>query len=332
MLDLDAGAHLDEEELVGLGVHQKLDRSGAAVSHPSHSRRAASHSCSRSSPGRPGAGVFLDHLLTAPLERAVALAEIDAALAVAQHLHLHVPGLRDEALDVQPVVVEGGLGLASGGGEAAAQLVLVARDADAAPASAAGRLERDREADLLGHRRGLLHRPPARPIPGSSARRPHGDLPRAGLVAHEVDVVAVGPTNEGPPPRPPWRTSRARRGTRSPDGPPPRPCRVRAHDGLDVQIAARRGRRADLHRAVGEAHVARAGVRVAVDRHRLEAEVVRRAHDPERDLATIGDEDGPHGSSSTTATGWPAITDSSLSTSCSTRSRRPRSRPAGSSS
>ncbi len=52
------------------------------------------------------------------LDRAVALAEVDAvAGGVEEDLDLHMAGSLEEALEDQPVVAEGGPGLASGGRE-----------------------------------------------------------------------------------------------------------------------------------------------------------------------------------------------------------------------
>ena len=95
MLDLQARVHLDEVpgrvggELAALD--QELDRAGALVGH----RLGAGDGGS----GDPGAqlrrharrGGLLDHLLVAPLQRAVALEEMhDIAVGVAEHLHLDV--------------------------------------------------------------------------------------------------------------------------------------------------------------------------------------------------------------------------------------------------
>ena len=59
----------------------------------------------------------------APLERAVALAEVDAvAVAVEQDLDLDVARALEEPLEDEAIVAERGLGLAPGGGELGRQL------------------------------------------------------------------------------------------------------------------------------------------------------------------------------------------------------------------
>ena len=60
---------------------------------------------------------FLEHLLVAALERAVALAEMDGvALAVAEHLELDVARVAEIFLDIDGVVAERVLRLASAPG------------------------------------------------------------------------------------------------------------------------------------------------------------------------------------------------------------------------
>ena len=57
----------------------------------------------------------------------------------------------------------------------------------------------------------------------------------------------------------------------------------------------------DAHGPIGRAHMPGAGIRIGVDRNRRQPEFMRRAHDAQRDLSAIGDEesgvrgDGCHG-------------------------------------
>ena len=53
-----------------------------------------------------GGGRFLPHLLSAPLQRAFALVEMDRVLAVAQDLHFDMPRPRYEALKIKTAVAE----------------------------------------------------------------------------------------------------------------------------------------------------------------------------------------------------------------------------------
>src|SRR5690606_4789291 len=100
----------------------------------------------------------LPHLLMAPLEGAVALAQMDgAALAVPENLDLDVARLFEKLLDINRIVAEGGLCLGPGGLERVNEVRLAAGDLHAAPATAGGRLDDARIADLLRDALGLVH-------------------------------------------------------------------------------------------------------------------------------------------------------------------------------
>ena len=62
-------------------------------------------------------------------------------------------------------------------------------------------------------------------------------------------------------------------------------------DRRDVQIGLRRQRRADPHRLVGLAHMQRIAVGVGIDRDHAVTQAPRGAHDAQRDLAAVGDQD-----------------------------------------
>jgi hypothetical protein len=165
-----------------------------------------------------GRGRLLEHLLVAPLQRAVALAEMHAfALAVAQHLDLDVARPAEVLLDIDRVVAEGGLGFGARqreglGRAAASSTTFMPRPPPPATAlistgqpifrrapdlfdraDRAGRARHQRQAELLG---GLL-----------------GD----DLVAHHADVLGRrADEGEGRAPRPPRRSGRSPTGSRSP--------------------------------------------------------------------------------------------------------------------
>ena len=62
-------------------------------------------------------------------------------------------------------------------------------------------------------------------------------------------------------------------------------------DRLDPQIGLRRQRLADPHRLVGLANMPRVAVGIRIDRDHAIAEAARGAHDAQRDLAAVGDQD-----------------------------------------
>ena len=123
VLDLQAGVHLHEEELVGpVGGDDELDRAGAGVVD------AARGVAGRGADAGAGRGVqqrrrrLLDDLLVAALQAALALAEVhDVAVAVGEHLHLDVPGVQHEPLEEQGVVTERGGRLAARAGQGGRQ-------------------------------------------------------------------------------------------------------------------------------------------------------------------------------------------------------------------
>ncbi len=79
----------------------------------------------------------------------------------------------------------------------------------------------------------------------------------------------------------------------------------------DAEVGQAARRRADADVVVGEAHVQRLAVGLAVDRHGLDAELAAGANHPQGDLAAVGDQDllehqGVR-SSAPEATAWPVI-------------------------
>ena len=106
VLDLDAAVQLEEEEVVA--VEDELDRAGAAVAdRPAEGdRRLVERRAQR---GREaGRGRLLEHLLMAPLDGAVALADRDdGSVRVGEQLHLDVARPLEVALAVERPVAEG---------------------------------------------------------------------------------------------------------------------------------------------------------------------------------------------------------------------------------
>src|SRR5690606_16584319 len=96
-------------------------------------------------------------LLVAALDRAFALAEIDAvAVGVARHLDFDMARIDHELLDEDAVVAERTFGLRAGAVEAVAHLLPRPGDTPALAAAARGRLDHDRVADLAGYFLGVV--------------------------------------------------------------------------------------------------------------------------------------------------------------------------------
>ena len=189
VLDLDAGVHL-EEEVVPVAVEEALDRPGPAVADgPRRVHRDGADPLTELRRDRRGRRL-LDELLVAPLNRAVPLAEVDdGAVGVGEHLHLDVPGVLEEPLDVDRVVREIGLALAARGGERALGLVGRADDLEALASPAGGGLDRHGPAVLVPERDDLAGRldrigrargsPGRRPPASAAARSPSSPSPRS---------------------------------------------------------------------------------------------------------------------------------------------------------
>ena len=110
MLDLDARVHLQKIE-ASVVVEKKFDSSGADIADRARRlHRGRAHP--RPQLGRDGGRRrFLDQLLMAALDRAVALAEMDdRAMLVAEDLDLDVARAEKRALEKQPPVAEGAPG------------------------------------------------------------------------------------------------------------------------------------------------------------------------------------------------------------------------------
>ena len=145
-----------------------------------------------------GRGGLFQHLLVAPLQRAVAFTQVaDVAEAVGDHLQLDVPRGLQVALHVDGVVAERRLGLPTGGGDRLVEVGFGLGDLHAAPAAACRGLDQHREADVLGRLEGLFlggHRPVGAGDHGDAGVLDH--LFGGDLVAHHLDVLGLG-TDEG---------------------------------------------------------------------------------------------------------------------------------------
>ena len=217
-------------------------------------------------------------------------------MAVGEHLDLDVARVVQVALEVDGRVGEELLALAAGALEGALELVLGQRHAEALAAAAAGRLDGDREADLVAWRSAARRRRVATGsvVPGHD-RHAGGlhQLARARLRAHRLDR-ARGRADEDDARRPrrPARTARSRPGSRSRGGSPGRPSALRdVEDLLDVQVVLGRRAVAEVVGLAGARDVRRVAVELGVDGDARDAQLLQRAHDADRDLAAVGDQD-----------------------------------------
>ena len=112
MFDLKPGVHLDEVEFAIFP--QELDRARAAIAHVGHRLRAGAADAFALGRRQDGRGRFLQHLLVAALERAVALAQVDGvAIAVAEHLDFDVARIAEIFFDIDGGIAKRSLRLAA---------------------------------------------------------------------------------------------------------------------------------------------------------------------------------------------------------------------------
>ncbi len=176
---------------------------------------------------------LLDDLLMAALQRALALAQVDRrAVAVGQHLHLDMPGAREEPLEQQRVVAERGCC------DAAARA--------ATPVAPGRHRARRRSCPCRRRRAGRLDDATGSPPTRQTAMRSASDMPGSpapGItgtpcratcaLARSLSPIASIAATPRPTKTTPAashtraRTQRSPRGTRTPDGWPARPCAPR---------------------------------------------------------------------------------------------------------
>ena len=293
MLDLQPRVHLQEVE-IAVAVDDELHRAGGAVAdRPGQRHGLRAHRLPRRLVEKR-ARRLLDHLLMAALDRAFALAEEhDVAVRVAQHLDLDMAGLLDVFLDEDAAVAKARLRLAGRGAKALRDLGIGAGDPHALPAPARGGFEQHGVADVLrvaGGGFGVGDDPDMAGHGGDAGGA--GELLGADLVAHRrhggrrrADEDDAGLFERG---------GKARILREEPVARMHRLCAGRAarlDDGVDLQVALGRGRRADAHGLVGFAHMQRVGIGVGIDGDGGNPHAPGRAHDACGDFSAIGDED-----------------------------------------
>ena len=100
VLDLEPGIDLDEVERAGLVIDQELDGAGVLVTDLSADRECRLADGVAYRWVEVGGRGDLDDLLMPPLDRAIALVEVNQmAVPIAQKLHLDVLGAADELLE-----------------------------------------------------------------------------------------------------------------------------------------------------------------------------------------------------------------------------------------
>ena len=241
-----------------------------------------------------GEGASLQHFLVAPLQRAIAFAEMDRiAFAVAENLKFDMARIAQVFFKIDGGIAKCSLGLAAGGLHQLRQVFGAVAHFHAAPAAARGRLDDHRIADF-GRNQRSLGRIVDRAVGTGHQRQAElarGAL-RLDLVAHRADMFGFGPDPDDVVGFDDFGKlgvfgQEAIAGMN----------RIglgnfcRRNDRRDVQIAVLGRWRPDAHRKIGEPDMHRIGVGGGMHRDRLDPHLARGAMDAQRDFAAIGDQD-----------------------------------------
>jgi hypothetical protein len=297
MLHLQPGVDLQERRLLTGRVIDVLDGSGGAVADGGTERGGRFGEPGPDGVGEAGRRGLLQHLLVAPLQRAVAVAQGDHASGpVAEHLHLDMAGLFHQPFQEQTGPREAGRrdppdavpGFGKVGGFVAGP------HADAA--ATAGGLEHHRIAE--GVRGGQGRREVRKQAGPGKQRNPGGlgggtggvlgaehlqllgrraDEHQSGVLDAPGELRVLGQESVTGVDRP--RTALQRR----------------LQDQVGAEIAVLGGRRPEPDGVVREPDVRCAAVRVGEDGDRAQAEAAGGADDADRDLAAVGDQQGVEG-------------------------------------
>ena len=289
---LDAGVHLHEVEAAA-AVHQELHRAGALVADAAGRRYGRLAHAPPQLWIEPRAWGFLQEFLVAPLNGAVALAQVHhIAVAIGQHLHFHMAGPVDEFLHVEAGVAEGRLRFALGRLEEVLELIRTGHQPHATAATASCGLDHHRVAHLVGKNRRLLGAF-EEAFAARNRGHPHGlhgglgggfiahGPDRFGRGSHEGDAVVAADLGEA--------VVLGQEAVAGMDG-VGTAGGGRRENVRDVEVAAAAGGFAHAHRLVGELHMQGVAIHRAVHGHGGNAQLPAGAQDPEGDLATVGDQ------------------------------------------
>ena len=236
---------------------------------------------------------LFDQLLVPALDRALALAEREhTSLGVAEHLDLDVAGGDECLLEVERPVAEGGVGLGTRGGERTLELVLGEDRTHPLAATSGGRLEQDREPELVGDRPDLGQ--VDRPVGAGDERHSRRAqlFFRTHLVPHPLHHVRGWPDEDDP-----RLLARADEGGVLGEKAVAGMQRLAAgrlgcrDDARDAQVALGGRGRADADRVISELEMVGVPIGRRVDGDRLDAKLVQGTDDPDGDLAPVRDED-----------------------------------------
>jgi hypothetical protein len=296
VLDLQARVGLDEDEgqRRRCRIDQKLEGAEPAVADRLRHAQRGLRDLHAQRLGQRRAGRDLHQFLEAPLQRAFALAQARDRRAVAQHLHLDVPRVAHQALDVHTVDAESRLCLGHAARVRVGQLLRIQHRAHAAPAAAADGLHHHARAlrVLFGEESlRLRERHRARAARHHRHVALRGQRAGARLVAEQAELLGRRADED---------EARVRAGLREVGALAEkavagvhRVAALRPGNGDqrgDVEVRRGSGR-IERDGGIGQLHMQRGGVVARMHRDAGNAEVAQRAHQANGDLAAVGNQD-----------------------------------------
>src|SRR5579859_543950 len=296
VLHLQPGVHLQERDGAVL-ADQEFAGARAHVPGPAQDRLGRLTEPGLLPRGQERRRCFLDELLVPPLQGAVPGGDyLHVAVPVGQALGFHVPWPVQVTLDEAFTTAEGRDRLPDGRRVLFLDLAFGPRDLEPAPATAVGRLDRDRQPVLAGELDHLVRSGYRTRCAGRQwGAHLGGDRARAHLVAERVDRLR-------------WRADPGETGGDDRPGEVgvlgqeavPRVYRVGAglgghlEDLADVQVALGGGLAAESVRLVHHRDVQRVEVGFGVDADAGQPGVAAGPRDPHGNLGTIRDKDLTH--------------------------------------
>ena len=292
VFDLQPGVDLEEVEGLGVRIEHELHRTGGAIVHRLAQQHRGALQRLAGGRGQVRCRRLFDHLLIAPLRRAVAFAQgHDLSAAVAEDLDFDMARALHELLDEQAGVLEVGLRQAFDRAPGGVEFGRVVHQPHADATAAGGALQHHRVADAFGF---------------AMRRRHVGQQPAARQQRHAValrDVTCRVLQAEGA----------HLRGRRADEGDAgglagfgkARVLRQEAvarmdgvhivlacgrEDAVDVEITLRSGGRADAHRVIGHRDVARVAIGFGIDGDALQTQLAQGAQDAAGDSTAVGDQ------------------------------------------
>src|SRR5436190_2552891 len=292
MLDLQAGIHLNEIEFDILV--KEFDGADALIAELLHRPRDAPANRFALRRIEGGGMRFIPHILMAPLQGAVAFAEMDRiALAIAEDLDFDMARPLEIFFEIDITIAERRLRFCLRRLDRILKVGFGMRDLHASPTAAGRRLDQHRIADISGGAAGLADVVDTAFRSGNDRYAEFlggslgfdliahdADMGRGG--ADELDFVLFEDLGEAGIFGEEAIARMHRFGAGDLAG---------RHDRGNIEIAVARRRRADAHALIVEPDMHRFFIRGRMDGDRMDAEFAAGAHDAKGDLAAIGDED-----------------------------------------